>query len=309
MILSGMMISYFLPSLLVTALVSNKSTCTRSSSSTILRSTLKLDTRNIFSQITEADLKQLASNGYVVTKQFLNPDFVQLLRKDIDLLRRKGRFSAAKIGQDSTNALNTNIRVAETVFIGESKLKDIPSEARYQLYQVLDSLRLTLSQNPLLKDDNLDVSPPLDRTLSEFLFAYYPKGGFYRRHMDAVPNSVSALREYSILIYLNDNWNELDGGYLRIHLDSGRDFLPSNENPSYIDVKPEGGTLVLFKSDRIPHEVLDTNAERAVVVGWYNRPFTAADVSHVASEKDKVRAFFLLIAVALVSSGIFSLVL
>jgi Rps23 Pro-64 3,4-dihydroxylase Tpa1-like proline 4-hydroxylase len=64
-------------------------------------------------------------------------------------------------------------------------------------------------------------------------------------------------------MYLNNQWTKKDGGCLRsIHLDSGKDFLPEGEEPNYIDVEPKGGSLVLFKSDMIPHGVLNTNAER-----------------------------------------------
>ena len=140
------------------------------------------------------------------------------------------------------------------------------------------------------------------------LYAYYPKGGFYRRHTDAVPNSASILRSYSLLLYLNDEWKESDRGQLRVHLDSGGDFLPDGEDPNYVDVEPRGGTLVLFKSDRIPHEVLDTNAERTAIVGWYNRPYTSADISSLASEEDKTRGMMLTVAAALVTVGVGSLI-
>jgi len=53
-----------------------------------------------------------------------------------------------------------------------------------------------------------------------------------------------------------------------MHLDSGGDELPPGEEPNFFDVNPEGGTLVLFESDAIPHEVLDTQQERMAVVGW-----------------------------------------
>ena len=258
---------------------------------------------DVSSQLTESDVRQLACKGYVVIPNFLSPEFVKSLRNDIDLLRTKDRFTAAKIGQDFTNNLNTMIRVAETCFLGEKKLQDLPSDTRLQLYQVLENLRLVLSGNKSLCDGVETNAPILDRTLSEFLYAFYPKGGYYRRHVDSVPNSASSLRVYSLLIYLNENWTERDGGYLRIHFDSGRDFLPTNEEPNYIDLAPSGGTLVCFKSDQIPHEVLDTNSERAVVVGWYNRPFSSADIMTLAPEVDKVKALLMVIAAALVSTG------
>lgn len=265
-------------------------------------------------RIQESDLKQLNTDGYVVIKDFIPSSLVQALRGDVDSLRSSNKFKIAKIGQDSTNNLNTNIRVAETCFLGGGKLEDMKNEAREIMYNVLDKLRLDLSANPIFDVTNpsngelIKAAPALDKSLSELLYAYYPKGGFYRRHTDAVQNSASVLRSYSLLLYLNSEWKESDGGCLRIHLDSGGDFLPEGEAPNYVDVQPVGGTLVLFKSDQIPHEVLDTNSERTAVVGWYNRPYTSADISSLASEGDKVRGMMLMVAAGLVTFGVVSII-
>ena len=48
------------------------------------------------------------------------------------------------------------------------------------------------------------------------------------------------------------------GGELRLHLDRGRDEFEASSDcpePSFVDVAPKAGALVLFKSDSIPHEV------------------------------------------------------
>lgn len=269
---------------------------------------------NIHNMIANSALQELNSNGYVIIKNFISPELVSSLRGDVNTLRSSNKFNIAKIGQDSTNSLNTSIRVAETCFLGESKLQDIPSVSRIELYNVLETLRSDLSGNEILDTNDatsgelVRAAPALDKSLSELLYAYYPEGGFYRRHTDAVQNSASVLRSYSLLLYLNDEWEESDGGYLRVHLDSGGDFLPEGEEPNYVDVKPEGGTLVLFKSEQIPHEVLDTNAERTAVVGWYNRPYTTADIASLASEEDKKKGMMLTLAAGLVTVGVVSLI-
>ena len=264
-------------------------------------------------RIQESTLQELNSNGYVVIKNFISSNLVTDLRNDVTSLRSSNKFNIAKIGQDSTNKLNTNIRVAETCFLGESKLQDVPNESRSTLYSILEQLRIDLSGNTIFDENDsngnlVKAAPALDKTLSELLYAFYPKGGFYRRHTDAVQNSASVLRSYSLLLYLNKDWKESDGGCLRIHLDSGGDFLPDGEEPNFVDVQPEGGTLVLFKSDQIPHEVLDTNSERTAVVGWLNRPYTTADISSIASEEDKVRGVMLMVASALVTVGVVSII-
>lgn len=252
-------------------------------------------------RIQSKDLNELLSNDVVIIKDFIPPSLIKELRNDIDNLRDDTRFRIAKIGQDSTNELNTDIRVAETCFIGRNKLQDSPLNSnRDKLYDILDTLCSDLSKNSVVA---------LDGSLNEFLYAFYPKGGFYRRHRDAIPNSASVLRQYSLLLYLNDNWTEDDGGQLRTHRDGGGDFLPEGQEPNYIDVEPRGGTLVLFKSDKIPHEVLDTNSKRYAVVGWYNRKVTPSDILSVGgSDGDSsIRLIMLAASAALVTVGLASI--
>mmetsp|Transcript_2394 Transcript_2394/g.3632 ORF Transcript_2394/g.3632 Transcript_2394/m.3632 type:complete len:320 (+) Transcript_2394:86-1045(+) len=260
-------------------------------------------------RIGASDLEQLAKKGFVVIDNFLPEDLQNDLRQDVSYLRSKSKFNVAKIGQDSTNNLNQDIRVAETCFIGNDKLQDCPNAARDSLYGVLDQVRADLSQNPILDSPNAVTrgTPALDSNLSELLFAFYPTGGFYRRHRDAIPGSASVLRSYSLLLYLNEGWTPEQAGQLRMHMDSGGDFLPEGEDPNFIDVEPRGGTLVLFKSDMVPHEVLDTNAERLAVVGWYNRGVTASDIANLSEDGGKTQVLLLAVAAALVTVGVVSL--
>jgi SM-20-related protein len=251
---------------------------------------------SVLPRISQGQLDELSKNGYVIMDNFIPEDLQEALREDVKSLREKSKFNIAKIGQDATNTLNTEIRVAETCFLGNNKLSDVPSEARSQLYKILDQVRQDLPQ-------------PLDASLSELLYAHYPSGGFYRRHRDAIPGSASTLRKFSLLLYLNKDWKEEFGGRLRMHMDSGGDFLPEGEAPNYMDVDPSGGTLVLFQSDKLPHEVLDTQVERVAVVGWYNRPVTAGDIAELSgSDANPVRIIGLAVAAALVTVGLVNMI-
>jgi len=263
-----------------------------------------------------SDLATLREQGYVVVDDFLSSEsWMDALRDDILNLRQKNKFKIAKIGQDSTNTLNEEIRVAETCFIGGDKpeLRDVANPVRERLYDILETLRLDLQGG--------ENANKLDPNLSEFLYAYYPTGGFYRRHRDAVKGSASWLREYSILLYLNEEEYDpdVDGGCLRVHFDSGGDFLPAGEAPIFQDVDAYGGTLVIFESNRFPHEVLDTVAERFAVVGWYNRPMTLSDLSAINNSgsgggaavpsltDDPLRLGALAIAAGLVTVGLINI--
>ena len=221
-----------------------------------------------------SDLQHLADHGFVVVEDFLSESLRDDLREDVVNLRSLDLFKIAKIGHDGLvqdeNVPFRDIRFSETCFIGKAKEPGPTSKARQQLYNVLDELKVELNTNDVVKHGHLTKNvPSLDSDLEELMYAYYPRGGYYRRHRDAEPESVSNWRRYSLLLYLNENWKPEDGGQLRIHRDSGGDELPLGELPNYIDIQPKAGTLVLFRSDLCPHEVLDTSKERIAIVGWF----------------------------------------
>lgn len=106
---------------------------------------------------------------------------------------------------------------------------------------------------------------PLDREATSLAYLYYPEGGFYRRHVDAppTPSPTGQHREVSVLLYLDPAWRAEWGGALRI-------FPRLREgSEEYVDVSPESGTLVLMRSPRIAHQVLETRRRRHAVVGWF----------------------------------------
>jgi SM-20-related protein len=225
-------------------------------------------------RIQQHEIESLTTNGYAVIPDFLSSDLQQALRDDVYELRSQHKFAAAKVGSNqSTNQLNTELRVTETCVLG-SALEE-SSVARSYLYEILRYMRLDLNDNLLHK---------LDAHGGELLYLYYKKGGFYKRHVDAVPDSKSFQRCFSILLYLNKDWTRENAGQLRLYW-YALCICPStlnhlfllliinhySDNPeSHVDVEPLGGTLVLFQSDLIPHEVLDTGSERIAVVGWYH---------------------------------------
>lgn len=285
-------------------------TRTTYSSSITLFSAAAVTATTDLPRLTTEHLQQLTEKQYVVIPNFLPTQLQDELRADVHALRTaapQSHFKVARIGQDSTNQLNTDIRVAETCFLGPGKLSDQPNAARETLYRVLDQLRLDLQSS----SNSGDHAAPLrlDGSLTELLYAYYPQGGFYRRHRDAVPGSASTLRRYSLLLYLNErDWDlSRDGGGLRLYLDGRLDDSDNATVRTYQDVTPAGGTLVLFPSDAIPHEVLDTNRERLAVVGWYNRPLRGlADVAELSggSNISPVRLIMLAVAAAFLTVGV-----
>lgn len=89
----------------------------------------------------------------------------------------------------------------------------------------------------------------------EFHYTLYESGAFYKKHIDQFQNNGS--RQYSMVMYLNENWLAKDGGELCIHHDN-----------SLQNITPENRKSVFFKSAELEHEVLITNTQRMSITGW-----------------------------------------
>ena len=90
----------------------------------------------------------------------------------------------------------------------------------------------------------------------EFHYTLYETGSFYKKHLDQFRNNDS--RQYSMIMYLNKDWQKADGGELCIHYNGGR----------LQNISPENGKMVFFKSSELEHEVLLTNKPRMSITGW-----------------------------------------
>jgi SM-20-related protein len=90
----------------------------------------------------------------------------------------------------------------------------------------------------------------------EFHYALYPKGTFYKKHLDTFQND--STRKLSIVCYLNqEDWKEEFGGELVIY----------KENEA-IAILPMKGRVVIFESQVLEHEVKPVKKERLSITGW-----------------------------------------
>ena len=90
-------------------------------------------------------------------------------------------------------------------------------------------------------------------------YATYGPGARYARHLDRFRDDDA--RVVSCILYLNPDWQEDDGGQLRLETGAG----------THVEVMPEAGTLATFLSDRFWHEVLPSRRLRRSVTGWLLR--------------------------------------
>jgi len=89
-------------------------------------------------------------------------------------------------------------------------------------------------------------------------FAIYDEGDFYEKHLDTFKNFKN--RVVTTVYYLNENWDEKDGGELVVY---------DEEDRLITKLPPFANTLVVFMSDRFPHEVLPAKKKRFSIAGWF----------------------------------------
>lgn len=89
----------------------------------------------------------------------------------------------------------------------------------------------------------------------EFHYSLYENGSFYKKHRDQFQDHAG--RKYSMISYLNSDWQSQHGGELLIHQAKG------DQN-----ISPTQGKTVFFKSNELIHEVLPTRAQRLSITGW-----------------------------------------
>ncbi len=117
--------------------------------------------------------------------------------------------------------------------------------------------------------NHLNKSLFLGMNKFESHFSFYGKGDFYKKHRDAF--SVEDNRIFTLIVYLNPEWQDGHGGELIIY---SREI-----NSPAIKVKSMFGTVVLFLSEEFSHEVLPAHQDRLSIAGCFcvNRSSTPND--------------------------------
>ncbi|WP_211243349.1 2OG-Fe(II) oxygenase [Chitiniphilus eburneus] len=181
----------------------------------------------------------LADHGWALCHGFLDGAEIEALAA---LSReRRATFQHAGIGRAAGRALDTAIRGDDVLWLDEG---DPDAQA---LLERLADLQATLNRSLYLGLATLECH-----------FAAYPAGAFYKRHLDQ--HRGQDTRAVTVVLYLNRDWLPEHGGQLRLYTEAGP-----------VDVQPQGGTLVVFLSDRFEHEVMPANRERLSVSGWFRR--------------------------------------
>ena len=184
----------------------------------------------------------LTDVGWAVVHEAIPRGLCVRLHDEAVAHRDAGRLRASATGRsDGRHA--TGLRGDATLWLDDPGC----GEAAGALVLALEQMKVALNRRLTLGLDEVEAH-----------FAHYPPGAGYARHLDRFRSDDA--RVLSLVLYLNDGWPEGAGGELRLYLPGGAH-----------DIAPRMGTLVLFLSADVEHEVLPATRPRFSVAAWFRQ--------------------------------------
>jgi len=193
-------------------------------------------------------IDDLISQGWSVGPHFLPLPQLSDLAEEARKLWRDDKFRKAGIGGGDQRHLRPEIRSDFVLWLDPDNLT--PTQRSY--WNAIEQLRVMLNEEIHLGLNDFEAH-----------LVVYPPRAFYRKHLDQFKQVKERL--ISCILYLNPFWNPADGGQLRIYTNE------ENDPDSFIQILPEAGTFVCFRSELIYHEVLPASRERYSVTGWLKK--------------------------------------
>ncbi|MDE3737139.1 MULTISPECIES: 2OG-Fe(II) oxygenase [Pseudomonas] len=194
------------------------------------------------SPLTALIVDDLANQGWSHQHLVLPADLTTALAEECRARSAAGSLAPASVGRGEGQQIREGVRGDRIHWLepGQSAASDA-------YLALMDELRQRLNRELYLGLEDFECH-----------FALYPPGAFYQKHLDRFRDDDR--RAVSVVAYLNADWQPDQGGALRLYLADGEH-----------DVQPEGGSLVVFLSAELPHEVLPANRERLSLAGWFRR--------------------------------------
>jgi SM-20-related protein len=190
---------------------------------------------------------KLADQGYLVlTKVIEEPLLLSLKQRALSISHEQWR--EAGVGRAQLFQIDKQVRSDKIHWISQSD----PIEERF--LALMDNLRHGLNRRLFMGLFDYESH-----------FSIYQPGEFYQKHVDALKGRSN--RVLSTVLYLNEHWQEADAGELLLYPpqhSSSRDTQTVLKK-----VAPQLGTMLIFLSEKFPHEVLAAQQTRYSIAGWF----------------------------------------
>lgn len=191
----------------------------------------------------ERIISDIIEQGYSICDSFLEEHLVDLLRDEIKSRHEHSELKKAAIGNRVNESIEKTIRGDYIQWIDELKANSVEKK----FFDALNAFKNYLNKTCFM-----------GLLHQEFHYAVYPKGTFYKRHIDTFQNDDR--RKLSLVCYLNDqSWKTSNGGELVLY----------PENLPEVVVHPLPGRVVIFESQRLEHEVKEVITDKRLsITGW-----------------------------------------
>ncbi len=182
-------------------------------------------------------------NKVGIAKNFLDDSLVANLKANLLNLYAQNKLRSAGTGNGSV-AVQDKLMRGDLIYWLDRKNNDA---CENDFFKVMDSFVAHLNSTCFT-----------GITGYEFHYTIYEPGSFYKKHIDQFRNNPS--RQFSMIMYLNENWQEEDGGQICIYHDE-----------AVQKILPQSGKSVFFKSNELAHEVLVSQKPRLSITGWLKK--------------------------------------
>ncbi len=192
----------------------------------------------------ESLITGLMDKGFGFCDQFLEPDILTGLRTNLLNHFQKGEMRPAGVGRNFDFQKNAAIRGDVIRWLDPESGNRFEKAFLTQVGRFISHLNATCYTGI---------------NGCEFHYAYYVAGSFYKRHIDRFKSDKGRL--FSFVMYLNDAWEETDGGQLSLYLNQGE-----------VSLLPTQGRVVFFRSDQTEHKVYPSPSRaRLSIAGWLKK--------------------------------------
>jgi SM-20-related protein len=197
-------------------------------------------THQLLQKIFNTLIDSFIDNKVGIAENFLSEPLSSHLKENLNILYQEKLLLSAGTGNDTLVAFDQLTRSDKIYWLDRAHNNVVEND----FFDLMDSFVSYLNSTCYT-----------GITGYEFHYTLYETGSFYKKHLDQFRNNDS--RKYSMIIYLNTDWKENDGGELCIH-----------HSHALQNISPLNGKGVFFKSDELIHEVLVTHKPRMSITGW-----------------------------------------
>jgi len=199
----------------------------------------------------------LRKRGWFACDGLIGAEHCAAIRRECETLREGGLFSQSysEVAETGEKIWRTGVEAME---LRPDSWKAAPTLVAY----VAEMMR----EVPQVMNTEFEGLSLSSATFGHKLAVSTGGGAHYPKHLDNTLGAPHDARKLTAILYLNPNWNEDNGGAIRLY--------DSLTIPHHTDIAPSGDRLLLFWSDLLVHEVLpcfetEAHGHRYTFTMWF----------------------------------------